>query len=253
MKDGTMDEESKFLDEVQSTYRVIGSKQNEVIRELVIRAFDPFIRKNDNPIGLVLGYTDGLEIELLSNRLETIHILEGSSKAIKLAQEIMPDIAIFHTLFENYTPPDDIRYDYVFANYVLEHVQDMHIVFEMIKNVLKPDGILFVTVPNARAFSRQLAVKMKLIEGLFALTENDVAHGHRRVFDRTFLNETLEQNGFRVVSEGGLMFKILADFQMDILYEQSVLTDDHVEGLYKMGLEYPDFAGSLYSVCRKAM
>lgn len=47
------------------------------------------------------------------------------------------------------------------------------------------------------------------------------------------------------------MLKILADFQMDKLIETEILKEQ-IDGLYKLGLEYPDLCGSLFSICRKA-
>ena len=52
-----------------------------------------------------------------------------------------------------------------------------------------------------------------------------------------------------MINEGGLMMKILADFQMDDLFTSGFLKDEHLEGLYQLGLEYPDFCGSLYCIC----
>jgi hypothetical protein len=44
--------------------------------------------------------------------------------------------------------------------------------------------------------------------------------------------------------------KLLADFQMDQLIDQGMLKDQHLDGLYALGLEYPDLCGSLFSVCK---
>jgi hypothetical protein len=52
------------------------------------------------------------------------------------------------------------------------------------------------------------------------------------------------------VSQGGLMLKPLADYQMDILYQQQVLQEAHVDGLFRLGLEYPDFASAVFSIAR---
>ena len=51
-------------------------------------------------------------------------------------------------------------------------------------------------------------------------------------------------------SQGGIMLKILADFQMDQLIDGGMLKDAQLDGLYSLGLEYPDLCGSLFSVCR---
>ena len=106
-----------------------------------------------------------------------------------------------------------------------------------------------MVVPNARALSRQLAQHMGLLSGLKDLTENDHNHGHRRVYDRASLNADIEQAGLCQIQQGGLMLKILADFQMDKLLDDNFLTDTHVNGLYNLGLEYPDLSGSLFAIC----
>jgi hypothetical protein len=121
---------------------------------------------------------------------------------------------------------------------------------KMAKSVLKSDGLLMIVVPNARALSRQLALHMGLISDLKALTENDRNHGHRRVYDRVSLDRDIKSAGFENLCQGGIMLKILADFQMDELISMQVLQDEHIDGLYGLGLEYPDLCGSLFSVCR---
>ena len=45
------------------------------------------------------------------------------------------------------------------------------------------------------------------------------ATGHRRVYDRILLNRDIEAAGLEQVSSGGLLLKLLADFQMDKLID----------------------------------
>lgn len=98
----------------------------------------------------------------------------------------------------------------------------------------------------------QLALHMALIKDLKDLTENDKNHGHRRVYDRVSINEEIKKAGFNIISQGGVMLKPFADFQMNKLIDDGMLQDIHVEGLYSLGLEYPDLCGSLFSICTPA-
>ena len=91
---------------------------------------------------------------------------------------------------------------------------------------------------------------MGLLQGLKELTANDHNHGHRRVYDRVDLNRDIAAAGFENLSQGGIMLKILADFQMDKLIDDGMLKEPQLDGLYRLGLEYPDLCGSLFSVCR---
>jgi len=241
------EKEKKFLDLVATTYQLTGSEQNEVIRTLAFRTFRPFMRPDG--VALSLGYADGFETRFLAGELSRVDVVDGSLTFIEEGRKQgYANVDFHYALFEEFTTEQ--RYDYVFANYVMEHVDDVSVLLEMVRGVLKPDGLFFVVVPNARALSRQLAVHMRLLPQLKALTPNDIDHGHRRVYDRCALDRDLEAGGFEAIAQGGLMLKFLADFQMDRLFHDKILGEQHVDGLYKLGLEYPDLAGSLFSVCR---
>lgn len=241
-----LQKEKQFLDEVYNTYTVDNSSQTRVMRELVVRTFKPYLRGGR---GLELGCSDGYMTQMLSDNLEHLDVVDGSSNFLAEAKKRnLKNVNYHFSLFEEYASTE--KYDYVFASYIMEHVLEPSLVLEMIKRVLKPDGLLFMVVPNARALSRQLAMHMGLISDLKTLTENDIFHGHRRVYDRVYFNREIEQAGFNTVSEGGLMLKILADFQLDKLIDNGMIQQSQIDGLYKLGLEYPDLCGSLFSICR---
>ncbi len=238
--------EKVFLDKVYATYTVDHSSQTRVMRELVFRTVAPFLKGGQ---GLELGCSDGYMTSMLASKLEHLDVVDGSSSFLEEAKKRdIPNVTYHLALFEEYE--SEKRYDYVFASFILEHVLDPGLVLAMAKRVLKPGGLIFLIVPNARALSRQLAMHMNLIQDLKALTQNDLVHGHRRVYDRVSFNRDLRQASLQTVMECGLMLKILADFQMDKLIDDGVLKDQQIDGLYKLGLEYPDLCGALLSVCR---
>ena len=239
-------EEKAFLDKVYTTYTVDHSRQTKAMRELIARTFAPFVRGGR---GLELGCSDGYMTEMLASRMDELEVVDGSEKFLAEARKRnLKNVKFMFSLFEEYTTEQ--KYDYVFASYILEHVLDPVAVMQMARSVLKPDGVLCIVVPNARALSRQLALHMNMLKGLKDLTENDHNHGHRRVYDRVELNRHIAEAGFENVSQGGIMMKILADFQMDQLLAGGLLKEAHLDGLYRLGLEYPDLCGSLFSICR---
>ncbi|MGH8488240.1 MAG: class I SAM-dependent methyltransferase [Gammaproteobacteria bacterium] len=242
-------DEMRFLESVTHTYVTSESPQDRTIKSLAIRAFAPYIRPGSR--ALEFGCCDGYMTSLISSQVDHLTVVDGSSTFIQMAQaRQLPNVSFTHVLFENFTP--DHRFDCIFATYVLEHVADAVGLLRTARGLLDRDGLLFLVVPNARAMSRQLARHMGLIDDLYALTPNDVNHGHRRVYDRILLNRDIEAAGLTQVGQGGLMLKPLADFQMNTLIAQGVLGETQIDGLYKMGLEYPDLSGSLFSVCRAA-
>lgn len=246
-------DEQAFLDKVYSTYTVDHSLQTKVMRELIVRTISPFLSGGH---GLEFGCSDGYMTSMLASSLDALDVVDGSKLFLEKAKENInatdcKSVVFYESLFENFT--STTRYDYVFASYILEHVQDPVQILRVAHSLLKDGGLLFVVVPNANALSRQLAMHMGLYKDLKELTENDLKHGHRRVYDRVNLNRDIESAGFVNISQGGLMLKILADFQMDKLIAGDTLGAAQIDGLYKLGLEYPDLCGSLFSVCRKAV
>ena len=238
--------EKEFLDTKFQTYVAGQSAQDDLIRELVVETFDPFIKQMS---GLEFGCSDGYMTQLLSTRLEQLDVVEGSELFIKKAESRnLQNVDFIYSLFEEFKP--DKKYDYVFLCYVLEHVYDVGKILKIAHSALHSDGLLFIVVPNSRALSRQLAYHMGLIFDLRTLTQNDLDHGHRRVYDRVSLNRDLEEGGFSTISQGGIMLKPLADFQMDKLLSAGVLQKPQINGLYRLGLEYPDLCGSIYSICK---
>lgn len=240
-------DEKAFLESVIHTYVTSESPQDRLIKSLAIRTFKPFIRSDGS--GLEFGCCDGYMTSLIAPLCDNLTVVDGSETFINMARKRVPkDVKFEHALFEEFDPGK--KFDYIFATYVLEHVSDAIGFLKHARSLLSEHGLLFIVVPNARAMSRQIARHMGLIDDLFALTQNDINHGHRRVYDRTSFNKDIGDAGLQQVSQGGLLLKLLADFQMDKMIETGVIADPQIEGLYKMGLEYPDFAGSLFSVCK---
>ena len=236
------------LDAVGGTY-TRGSRQDRAIRELIARTFAPYLSPSDR--ALQLGFSEGIDTELLTALVGALDVVEGSRLFHDdLAARALPKVRPILSMFEDFAlPAGEAPYDAVFAVYVLEHVAEPAAVLAMARRVLRPGGRLFVVVPNARALSRQLAVHMGLLGHVHELTRHDHNHGHRRVYDRPSFNRDLEDAGFHMIAQGGVMLKILADFQLDKLMELGILGAAQIDGLYRLGLEHPDLCGSLFSVC----
>lgn len=238
-------DELAFLESVYHTYTVDTSAQTNVMRRLALKTFCPHINGGR---ALELGCSDGFMTSEIASMVTHLDVVDGSKAFLAKARERnIENVKMHFGLFENYD--SEHRYDHIIASYILEHVANPVQILKNCARLLAPAGKVYVVVPNARALSRQLAQHMGLLSGLKDLTENDHNHGHRRVYDRASLNADIEQAGLCQIQQGGLMLKILADFQMDKLLDDNFLTDTHVNGLYNLGLEYPDLSGSLFAIC----
>ena len=225
-----------------------GSPQDRAIRELIVRTFAPYLAPTMQ--GLQLGYAEGVDTTMLAPLLHHLDVVEGSQVFYEVGCNTASDnVTMHHDLFESFLPKTTTRYDAVFAVYVLEHVEDPVSLLRLARAALSGKGLLFIVVPNAYALSRQLALQMGLLPSLTSLTQRDLEHGHRRVYDRQSLQRDIEAAGLHPAAQGGVMLKILADFQLDQLMEQGILGQAQIDGLYKLGHQYPELCGSLYAVC----
>lgn len=152
--------------------------------------------------------------------------------------------------FENATLPDQ-HYDAVFLIHTLEHVDDPVFVLKRIKNWLKPGGRLFLAVPNAHAASRQIAEKMGLISDCYAVTEGEKTHGHRRTYSLGTLEDDVLAAGLNVVERGGIMFKPMANFQLDSALQKDIIDRRYLDGCFELGKIYPEMCASVYAVCER--
>lgn len=241
-------DEMSFLESVTGTYVTSESPQDRAIKLMAIRTFAPFL--DAQGAALELGCCDGFMTSLIAPLVRDLHVVDGSATFLEATRRReLANVTLEHSLFEDFTPAR--KFDFVFACYVLEHVADASDLLLRIGKLLSSRGLAFIVVPNARAMSRQLARHMGILSDLHSLTPNDVNHGHRRVYDRQSLNKDLSDSGFHQLAQGGLMLKPFADFQMNQLMDSGVVGDAQLDGLYRLGLEYPDLCGSLFSICQK--
>ncbi len=240
--------EKGFIKDLISEYITSeDSSQTRLMRDLMIRTFRPYIHRG---IALELGSEIGYMSELIASLVDHIDIVDGSEEFLQqVKNRKIQNASYYCSLFEEFNP--ESIYDYIFASHILEHLIDVPVVLNMIKKGLKPNGFLFVSVPNARALSRQLARHMGIIDDLYQLTPNDHKGGHRRVYDNVLLIRELEKSGFEIISQGGILFKPFADFQMDKLIDIGILGEQQCEGLYRLGFEYPDMCADIYVIAQK--
>ena len=242
-------QERKELDCFSGTYENRNSEFLSIMKKMNIDVMLPYIEPMCNGIALELGCGEGDSTKLIAPLFKQVVVREGSKKFIDKAKENLKEyknIYFSEGLFETFIAKE--QFDVIIANYIFEHIEDVQQIMNICYDSLKEKGILFITVPNAKALSRQLALKMELIDDLYSLTENDLKHGHKRVFDMQMVLNEVEKTSFRVKAKGGLFLKEFADFQLKQMLETGLINEKHFIGMRKLAEDYPDIAGSVW-VC----
>ena len=246
--------EKEFLDSLVIDYKdqtPYSAAKKDVINSII----DNVTTNTKSKKALQLGCSGGYETDYLSSKFKQLDVIDGSSTFIERMKKDnkKKNIRFVYSLFEEYEIVED-EYDYIFCNYILEHVLEPRVVLKRFYTALKQGGLFIATVPNSNAFSRKLAKEMGLINDLKALTENDLRHGHRRVYDHKNIVKDFEKSGYGIVKTIGIVFKILADFQLNELMKQGIITTAHIFGLQRMAEsndENKNLSDSLLIIARK--
>lgn len=221
----------------------------DVMHPFMIRSFTPFFRPGSV---LELGSFKGAFTKRLLPHFDDVTCVEASREAIEEARRDLGDRATFvHARFEDVQLPR--RYDNVVLTHVLEHVDDPVLVLRRVnREWLAPNGRLLLVCPNANAPSRQIAVKMGLIQHNAAITPAEREHGHRITYSLDTLERDAVAAGLNVVHRSGIFFKALANFQWDRLLRTDIISPEYLEGCYRLGQHYPDLCSSIFLTCERA-
>jgi 2-polyprenyl-3-methyl-5-hydroxy-6-metoxy-1,4-benzoquinol methylase len=254
------------LDSLVDTYDIDNIyeeyKRDELIYKLKINGFE--ILKEHQTV-LELGCASGLLTRRLSKIVTKVVAIDGSSRFLEIAKkncEGINNITFIESFFEYLAAKESLwknsgmakssNFDVIIAHHVLEHVEEPKKFLKVVRNLMNESTSLILTVPNAKAFSRLLAVNMGLLDSVYELTENDKKHGHQRVYDFESLREEITKAKLRDYYFTGLSFKLFADFQNIEILKQGIIGEKQIKGLWKLGTQMPQNAGALMICCKKA-
>lgn len=220
----------------------------DVMHKFMIRSFEPFYREGSC---LELGSFKGDFTRRLTDRFSDITCVEASDDAIETSKKEFGDkVKFVNSLFEEATLPK--KYDNIILTHVLEHLDSPVSVMKRINDEWISDtGRFFLVCPNANAGSRRIAVKMGLISHNNAITPAEKEHGHQITYTLDTMERDAAAAGLKVVHRSGIFFKALANFQWDRLLDTDIISEEYLEGCFKLGQEYPDLCSSIFLMCEK--
>lgn len=219
-------------------------KFDEIMHAYLWRSFDPHFQ---GVSALELGCFRGAFTRRIRAEFPDVTVIDASAECIKAVKDIGQFIECVHSTFED--AQLDRKYDAIFAVHCLEHLDDPVAVLKRCREWLAPEGKLFVAVPNAYALSRQLAVKMGLVEDEKAVTKAEREHGHKRTYCNVELTMHLSDAGLTPIKEGGVMLKPMSNWQWDKALAEGIVDAAYLEACYELGKRHPTMCASLYAVC----
>ena len=190
---------------------------------------------------LEMGPAEGVMTKHLIRYVESLEVLEGSDTFCKNLKECYTDLPVHCSLFEEFKPSK--TYNVIIMGHVLEHVESPQKILGLAKTWLKRDGILFAAVPNSHSIHRQAAVTMGILEDEKCMSEADVFHGHRRIYDLESFLQEFRDSGLTIISSGGYWLKPLSNSQI-----QAHWSKEMINAFMYLGEQYPQIAGDIYVV-----
>ncbi len=190
-----------------------------------------------------IGCGSGSCTEKLSYLFSDFEVVEPSSKNIELLKQKLPNVVCHEGLLEDFMATR--KYDFVFFLNVIEHVEDPVSSLRYLSELVKDEGLIFISGPNCMSLNRRAGYKMGLLESYESMAPKDYEVGHRRLYTVDMLRDHCDQAGLKVLDMKGMYLKPLSEKQMILL------GDDVVHTFYQLGEDIPQYCASLLAIATK--
>jgi 2-polyprenyl-3-methyl-5-hydroxy-6-metoxy-1,4-benzoquinol methylase len=218
------------------------------IRDFLLRRVSTYLEQ-DSPTLEVGAYMGDMTAQILQ-LFSKLTVLEGSEALCEhLGKRFGTDIALIQNTIENVVVSE--KFQNIFLVHTLEHLEDPVAALKKIGSWLTENGRMIVAVPNAEALSRQIAVRMGLIESNRAVTSGEYEHGHRRTYCMDELLSDVRQSGLKIVESGGVIVKPLSNSQFDEALKKGIISHEYVKGCDQLAREFPNLSASLFVVLQR--
>lgn len=196
---------------------------------------------NPNDKLLELGLGHGFTALNFSNYFNHHIILDGSSEIIKNFKSKHEKFKskIIETYFEKFETNE--KFDLIIMGFILEHVDDPVMIMKNYKNLLSPNGRMFLAVPNAEVMNRKLGEISGLLKNITELSENDFLLGHKRYYTQKTFIKDIHLSGLEVVKIEGIYLKPFTTKQMLSLN----LDEEIINSLCELGITYPELSSGI--------
>jgi 2-polyprenyl-3-methyl-5-hydroxy-6-metoxy-1,4-benzoquinol methylase len=187
---------------------------------------------------LELGLGHGYTTNIFSNTFKSHTVLDGSKAVIENFKLKYPEckVEIVETYFETYT--SSRKFDLIVMGFILEHVDNPVQILSHFKQFLKPEGRLFVAVPNAEVLNRRLGHLAGLLPDMQSLSDNDHLLGHKRYYTAETLSADIKEAGYSIEKIEGIYLKPLTTSQMISLnFDKKI-----INAFCEVGIDYPELS-----------
>lgn len=131
----------------------IRNKQPEIKNKKIVEFIKNFIKENDSVLDIGCSY--GILLAEIKKQINCqVKGIEPGAMFSKVAREYYGLSNIEQKFFNNYIKENKGReqFDFIILRHVFEHFREPNQVIMDLKSIIKPNGYLFLVVPNAASF-----------------------------------------------------------------------------------------------------
>jgi hypothetical protein len=139
----------------------------------------------------------------------------------------------------------------VILSSVLHEIPKPEIILDKIYNILEVGGLFFVVVPNNQSVHRLVGEKIGITKSLDELTETERTMQQFSSYSPILLKNQLENHGFKVVEIATNFIKPLPHAGMQEAIDNSLISDDDLEFLYRISGLMPEFGSEIFGIAVK--
>ena len=142
------------------------------------------------------------------------------------------------------------NYDMIICSGLLHELEDAtNMISEIYKDCGK-DTIVHFNVPNARSLHRLCAFHAGIIKNIDDLSERNVVLQQHSVFTKESLRDILICYNFDIIEGGSYFIKPFTHDQMEMMITNGIISENILDGLYKMSDELPEYGCEIYFNCK---
>ncbi|MBN1870832.1 MAG: class I SAM-dependent methyltransferase [Candidatus Omnitrophica bacterium] len=202
------------------------------------------LSKNEQPMILEIGVGTGDVTLMLAKQFKHVTCVDMEEDNCQAVSDRLKPSGLNHVEFvcstiEAASLPKK-SYQHIIMQNILEHLKDPVEVLKVVKNYLKPDGRIHLSVPLANSLHRWLGVELGMIPSTETLAESDIQYGHYRVYVPQLLRDHIQSAGYTVAFEKLFYLKPLTTAVL------TPLSREIHEALFRLGERFHEFASYIY-------
>lgn len=181
---------------------------------------------------------------------EEMTIVEPSMKFlehVKINDKKREKINIINGLLEDKVNVLKNRnYDFIVVSNLLHEVEEPKLMMENLLVLCVNNTVVHINVPNAFSLHRLLALEMGIINDVHEKSLLQIHMQQNATFDLKSLTKFVTAAGFDVIEKGSYFPKYFTHKQMQDLLEKNIISEEVIDGMYKMEKYLPNYGSEIY-------